>query len=286
MIKVGWIGAGSMGNAIVSKLLADGILVHIYNRTKANAEILVDKGALWADSPKEIALECKFIFLCLGSAEATDDVMWNLEDCLSRQLDASHVVIDLSTTSPEQAICLASRLKKDTMAEYLECPVSGGVEGALSGSLAAIVAGSIDAFERCRNILNIFIKTVTFVEHRGRAQQLKILNNLAESINLCGALEVLYIARSLGFTVSEMERVFMSCRASSAYMKVALNYLKSECGSTGVSLNVRCKDLSLASSEADLSKYPMAQSATSILFRTRELIGDQGDQCDYFKLIS
>jgi 3-hydroxyisobutyrate dehydrogenase-like beta-hydroxyacid dehydrogenase len=285
MTTIGWIGTGNLGKAIVERLLSQGYQVVLYNRTKKNAASLLDLGDTWCDSPVEVAKQAQLIFLCLTGPQATDTILWSTQTSLKHQLQAHHCIVDISTIAPDMAIELSNRLN-EYGTSYLECPVSGGAQGASAGTLAAIIAGPQAVFDKYQTVIQAFTLQVTYVGEAGKAQKLKILNNMAESINLLGAIEVLSTGCKLGLDVATMEQAFMSCRGRSAYMQVALDFLKSN-ETSHVGLDVRCKDMALATEHiGSLAHLPMSQLAKQLFDTTYGQFGPKGDQCDYFELLT
>ena len=110
---------------------------------------------------------------------------------------------------------------------------------------------------------------------------------LAESINLLGALEVLSAGRRLGCRLEEMEQAFMSCRGRSAYMQVALDYIKNGLETSNVGLDVRHKDISLA--DELVSHWKELVVSDTVIKQYQSLwksSGTEGDQCDYYREIN
>src|SRR5260370_22397627 len=77
MEKIGWIGTGVLGTAIVKRFLTQNIAVIVFNRTEEKARVLVENGATLASSPRAVAQECSTIFLCLVAHEAIEQVIFD-----------------------------------------------------------------------------------------------------------------------------------------------------------------------------------------------------------------
>lgn len=283
---VGFIGLGKMGLAVCNKLIAGGITLHVHNRTKEKAADLVTKGAMWATDVPSLANAVKVVFVCTAGSEATDLLYYKPNQGLLSCLSEGSVVIDLSTIAPEKAAHLHSSFRDHGLL-YVECPISGGVEGVEDGSLSAIVSAQIEAYDKAKPLLDIFCCSIAYVIDPGKAQRLKILNNLAESINLAGAIEVITLGRARGLDLDSMANVFKTCRGRSAYMDVALKYALSNGDSSNVSLAVRCKDLDLVKAyELESERYSFSALAISKFHEVKESFGSDADQCTYFALLS
>ncbi|KER04607.1 NAD(P)-dependent oxidoreductase [Photorhabdus temperata] len=286
MNNIGFIGLGRLGKAICSKLLEKNIELYIHNRSSNKATELIQHGAIWCENISELAKNCRVIFICTAGETAIEKYLMNEVTGLIAFLEKGSIIIDLSTISPAKAIQIHNKLSCHSLS-YIECPVSGGSEGALNGSLSAIVAGDEAVWDMMQPLLYCFCKEITYTNKLGEAQQLKILNNIAESINLAGALEVIKLGLLQEIDIELMQKVFTSCRGCSAYMNVALKYIISGEKTSDVSLAIRCKDLHLAESlYQNFNAFQMIDKVKSLFLYTKEIYGEESDQCDYFSLIS
>ncbi|MFB4393170.1 MULTISPECIES: NAD(P)-dependent oxidoreductase [unclassified Pseudomonas] len=285
-ISVGLIGLGKMGHAICNRLLDTGVDVHIHNRTYEKAEPLIRRGATWKINLKALAASANIILVCVSGDDALRAIYYSDLEGLLSSLEENQTVVDFSTLSAESAIELHQAFG-NIGTHYLECPISGGVEGAIKGQLSAIVSGSQEAYSIAHPTLTKICKSISYVKQPGKAQRLKILNNLAESINLAGALEVIHQGQALGLDLDSMADVFTSCRGRSAYMQVSLDYILSGLTTSHVTLAVRCKDLNLAKSQLpDFKAYPATAMAIQCFTDAKRAFGDNGDQCQYFSLLA
>jgi 3-hydroxyisobutyrate dehydrogenase-like beta-hydroxyacid dehydrogenase len=275
-----------MGTAICQRLLASGVCVQVHNRSKAKSIELVRQGAVWRSDVASLVGAVRVLFICTSGSEAVQDFFHDPDRGVLAHLRAGSVVVDLGTAAPEQAEALHVALLAQGC-DYIECPVSGGVEGALAGTLSAIVSGRSEAYALVQTVLRLFCATVVYVEVPGKAQRLKILNNLAESINLAGAIEVISQGMAQGLDLESMAGVFTACRGRSAYMDVALGYALSGGATSNVSLGVRCKDLHLACNRLPQGQvYPFSNLAMLTFDEVKWAYGEEADQCQYFSVLS
>jgi 3-hydroxyisobutyrate dehydrogenase-like beta-hydroxyacid dehydrogenase len=228
MERIGWIGTGILGTAIVKRLLTQNIAVTVFNRTEEKTRVLVENGAKLASSPRAVAEECSTIFLCLVGHEAKD-----------------LCIIDTSTISPAFARSLAERLLQFGL-DYLEAPVSGGPENARLGKLACILAGSQVQVQKHQELMATFTSSLHYVGLSGNAQTIKVLNYLAEIINLLGAAEVLSIGLRAGVDLDTLHSVLPTMRGYSTYMGVLLDQLINPRDEVSFAVARRLKDLKLA----------------------------------------
>ena len=245
MERIGWIGTGVLGTAIVKRLLTQNIAVIVFNRTEEKARVLVENGATLALSPCALAQECSTIFLCLVGHEAIENVIFDQEQGIVAAGAKELCIIDTSTISPSFAQSLAKRLLGMGI-HYLEAPVSGGPENARLGKLACLLAGSQIQVQKHQELMATFTSSLHYVGHAGNAQLIKVLNNLAESINLLGAAEVLTIGLRAGLDLHTLHSVLPTMRGYSTYMGVLLDRLINPRDEVSFAVSRRLKDLKLA----------------------------------------
>lgn len=284
MIKqIGWIGTGILGTEIVKVLLKNGVNVSVYNRTKEKAYSLMKYGAKIEGSILDLFLQFKVVFCCLGSQEAFDSLINNSE---LNKINRDLILVDISTISPKDSINNAKKLGLLNI-KYIESPVSGGKEGAINGIMTAICSGDSVSFGYISNILNYFCTNIHYVGKHGNAQKLKIINNLAESINLICASEVILLGLKLGFDISTLKAVLTTARGRSVYMDLLLERLFNKITDVAVTLDVRTKDLSLAQELLNDTNLETQLSSVVIeLFKkTKEIYGPSEDQSKCFDII-
>lgn len=171
--RVGFIGLGAMGASLAGHLHDKGLLSAVANRTVAKADALAKQlGVNAAKAPADFA-GCDAVVLCV-SKDA--DVLQCVDD-LAAVLPAGALVIDHSTVSRETALEAAARLKAKGI-EFLDAPVSGGVEGAKNGKLSVMVGGDAAVLERARDLLSAYALKVTLMGPTGAGQATKAVNQV------------------------------------------------------------------------------------------------------------
>ena len=179
-MKTGVIGLGNMGKGIAGNLSRAGILTRIWNRTEEKArEIAIDLNVEVSDSPEALVKDCDLIIL---SVSADQDVLDLIERILPSLRDGK-VIVDTSTTSVSTARTAAG-LVNSTGADFLDAPVSGGVEGARRATMVMMVGGEEMALERVRSLLDIISKDQFYMGASGSGQATKAVNQImAAGIN-------------------------------------------------------------------------------------------------------
>ena len=170
--------------------------------------------------------------------------------------------------------------------DYLEAPVSGGPENARLGKLACIMSGSEAQVEKHRELMAKFTASLHYVGASGNAQLIKVLNNLAESINLVGAAEVLATGLQAGLDLQTLHTVLPTMRGYSTYMGVLLDRLVNPREDVSFAVETRLKDLKLAHQVAGdyATATPMGALAEQLFTLVLQQAGPLADQSACIRL--
>jgi 3-hydroxyisobutyrate dehydrogenase-like beta-hydroxyacid dehydrogenase len=174
--RLGWIGTGRMGHALVTRLLDRGCDVSVYNRTRSKAEPLVGLGARIVDRPADLA-DCDIVFTSVAGSQDFAEVTTGPAGVLSDGGHAPSIVIDSSTVSIDVSETVrAAAMELGTA--LLAAPVSGNPKVARTGRLSIAVSGPREAFERSLPYLQMLGASVSYVGEGERARLVKICHNL------------------------------------------------------------------------------------------------------------
>jgi 3-hydroxyisobutyrate dehydrogenase len=191
--RAGFIGLGAMGAGMARNLHKHQLLAAVWNRTREKSLALAQEtGCAAAATAEELAKLCNVIVICV-SADA--DVLAVIEALLP-VIQPDTIVIDCSTVSADTARSAAHRLR-ERKAAFLDAPVSGGVEGARDGTLAVMVGGELEAFDRARPVLAAMGRTVTHFGASGAGQAAKATNQI-----MCAGI-IQAVAEAMAFAKSE-----------------------------------------------------------------------------------
>ncbi|MEJ5990026.1 NAD(P)-dependent oxidoreductase [Ramlibacter sp. PS3R-8] len=210
---IGFIGLGVMGNGMAHCLLRAGHALHVFARRDAVAQPLVQAGARRAASPADIGRDCALVFLCLSDDAAVEEVLFG-ERGLAQGLATGSCVVDTSTIAATSARAFAQRLARQGVT-LLDAPISGGQQGAESGTLACMIGGPADAVEACREVMGVFCKAITHVGESGAGQTVKSCNQVAVAAAMLGVADAIALARSQGVDPSVMREVLLGGTARS-----------------------------------------------------------------------
>ncbi len=196
MANLGYVGLGAMGGLMAERLMEKGHTVTGYNRTRARAQWLVEKGLRWADSPRAVAEAADAVFVMVTDSAALEAVAEG-PDGLLAGLSAGKLLIDMSTVSPAVSRALAEKVRARGAA-MLDAPVSGSVVTLKQGKLSVMVGGDREAFERARPLLEDVGPRVTHVGGNGLALSMKIAINLSLAVQMLAFSEGVLLAEKSG----------------------------------------------------------------------------------------
>jgi 3-hydroxyisobutyrate dehydrogenase-like beta-hydroxyacid dehydrogenase len=199
--RVGWIGTGRMGAALVERLLAANVDLWVYNRTRAKAETLADKGAKLVDSPADLA-ERDIVFTMVAGPEDVLEVTLGDEGVLSQPNSRPEVIVDSTTIDGPTSQRLTERATELGTA-VLAAPVSGNPKVVKSGRLTAVVSGPMKAYEEVLPYLELFGRKVTYVGKGDEARLVKICHNLMLGVVTQSMAEITVLAEAAGVSRSD-----------------------------------------------------------------------------------
>lgn len=202
MAKIGYIGLGIMGSAIVRNLMKAGHELVVHNRSQAIVQQLVSEGAQAASSPKEVAAQVEFVFTNLPDSPDVEKVALG-EDGIIEGAHEGLIYIDNSTIKPETARYIAAELAKAGVSA-LDAPVSGGDVGARNGTLTIMVGGEQAAFDRAAPLFQAMGKAWVLVGDSGAGQIAKACNQIIVGAQMAALAEALITAQKAGVDPARM----------------------------------------------------------------------------------
>jgi glyoxylate/succinic semialdehyde reductase len=286
-MKIGFIGLGIMGSRMAENLRKKGHELVVHNRTRDKAQALLANGAVWADSPAEVAKHVNILFTMLSKPDAVAEVaLLGKRSFLDKLLPGS-LWIDCSTVNPSfsklMAIEAASRKVR-----FLDAPVGGSKGPAEQGQLLFFVGGDKADVDVAKPLLECMGKAVFHVGGHGMGSAMKMVNNILLGEAMVAFAEALAFGESLGLT----KQTLFDTLASSPVMAPFLNFKrqKLEKGDYSVEFPLQWmhKDLHLAAETAyeTGAALPCANVAKEIFtLAMREGLGEE-DLIAVYKVVS
>jgi 2-hydroxy-3-oxopropionate reductase len=248
MLKIGFIGVGIMGKPMALNLLKAGYAVHIYARRPEIAAPLLKAGAKTYMSPKELASEVDVIITMVPATIDVEEVLLGSHGIIHTAKPGC-IVIDMSTISPAVTIQIAKELAKKQI-EMLDAPVSGGEQGAITGSLSVMVGGKSDVLAKVQNILDVFGKQVVHIGNHGAGQVAKTCNQIIIAETIIAVSEALHLAQASGVDPAKVREALLGGYASSRILEIHGNRMLSNDYTPGFKTSLHRKDMHLALEQA------------------------------------
>jgi 3-hydroxyisobutyrate dehydrogenase len=199
MSTVAFLGLGHMGGPMSTNLVAAGHTVRGFDPVPASAEAAADHGVLMLDSGRAAATGAEVVITMLPHGDA-------VKRCYAEILPFAHegaLFIDSSTISVEDAREVHASAASHGLPQ-IDAPVSGGVKGAVAGTLAFMVGGDEDALQRARPVLEPMAGKIIHCGAAGAGQAAKVCNNMVLAVQQIAIGEAFVLAEKLGLSAQSL----------------------------------------------------------------------------------
>lgn len=257
---IGFIGIGLMGRPISTRLVQAGYEVWVWNRSPAKVAPVVDAGANAASSIAELVAQADIVMTCLINTDAVRSVVLG-EGGVSESGSANKLLVDFSSIAPDATREMAAELKQRCGMAWVDAPVSGGVAGAESGSLAIMAGGDAAHVDAIRPLLDHLSQRVTHMGQVGSGQVTKICNQMLVSCNVLVMAEAFALAEKAGVNLEQIPVALKGGFADSIPLQLTGHRMaRGEFEEVKWHVNTLLKDLDMAGDLANAmgSGIPMA----------------------------
>lgn len=213
MGHVAFIGLGRMGHGMAGRYLDAGLSLAVWNRSKQKAEDLIARGAQWATSPEDAAIDADAVVTMVADDEASRSV-WLGKNGAAATMKAGTLAIECSTISYAHALDLSRELDNRGLV-YIDSPVTGLPDAAASGKLTLLVGAHLADLEKARPFLEPLSSTIRHFGAVGTGTVYKLINNLMGAIQIAGIAEGLAIAEQAGLDMKLVLKAIESGVAAS-----------------------------------------------------------------------
>ncbi len=238
-MRVGFLGLGAMGAHMARNLHKAGLLTAVWNRSAQKAQLLATELKCAAPAtPADLATLCDVMVLCVS---ADEDVLAVI-DSLYTGLRSGQLIIDCSTVSAVTARAVAERVAGAGV-DFMDCPVSGGVEGARDGTLAIMCGGTPASFTRAQPVLAAMGRTVTQFGPVGAGQAAKATNQIMCAGIIEAVSEAMAFAKANGLPLEKLVATLGQGAGSSWYFVHRGPNMIRESYPAGFRVRLHAKDL-------------------------------------------
>lgn len=273
MNTIAFLGTGLMGAPMAARLAGAGYRVVAWNRTALKLAPLARVGIVPASTPAEAIGNADYICLALADAAAVESVLFG-EQGLVTAARPEQLLIDFSSIDPEVTRNLAGTLRARCGARWVDSPVSGGVNGAITGKLIAFCGGENDDIARVRTVLKPLVSRVNHVGSLGAGQAAKLCNQLIVASHLLAIAEALSLASAFGLDMRKIPEALAGGFADSLPLQIFGPRM-----ATGVTtpklgeIRLMLKDIEAveAAARARGNSSPLARQVAAIFRRASDL---------------
>src|SRR6516164_8620365 len=200
-MDIGFIGLGNMGGPMAKRLIAAGHKLVVYDTCNDAVAPLIALGAQLASSPAGVADRVETVMASLPEPQVVAKVATGPDGVIKGKRVKRFV--DLSTTGARMTGMIAAGLTKKNIAQ-IDSPVSGGVAGAVKGTLAVMVSGPLAEIDAVKDALSVFGKVFVIGDKPGMAQTMKLANNFLSATAMAATSEAVVMGVKAGLNPSVM----------------------------------------------------------------------------------
>lgn len=233
-----------MGVPMATNLLKAGHSITVHDLLPDAVAKLTEAGATRGDDPAAVAEAVEIVLTSLPTPAVVEAVYLG-ERGLIEGARQGQLFVDLSSISPFLAKQIASRFVEKG-AIFLDAPVSGGVLGAKAATLAVMVGGDPEGFQRAEPVLKVIGKNVFHVGQVGTSSTIKILNQLLVGVTASAVAEMINLARRAGMDMNQVREVISASSGWSKIFDTEFPKTMARDFDTGFAVDLIAKDLRLA----------------------------------------
>lgn len=277
-MKVGFIGLGVMGRPMAKNLINAGYEVYVYDVVEAAVKELATAGAVPCASVKDVCANCRDIITMVPNGPQVRSVVMD-KDGIFDTAEEGTLLIDMSSIAPGVSKELHAELAKKGI-HMVDAPVSGGEPKAVDGTLAIMVGGSQEDFDRALPLFKVMGASYNLIGDIGSGNTCKLANQVIVAVNIAALSEGMMLAKMAG---ADPEKVFEGIRgglAGSTVMNAKAPMILDGNFKPGFRIDLHIKDLNnaLETGETFHAPLPLTQMIQDVL---KKLSADGNGACDH-----
>mgnify|MGYP001272574583 FL=1 len=240
-MKVGFVGLGIMGKPMAKNLVKAGHDVTVFDFNKDSMKELTDAGAKSAETGKAVAEASDVVITMVPNSPNVEAALFN-ENGIAEGLTAGKTVIDMSSINPLESQKFAKRLAEQDV-DFLDAPVSGGEPKAIDGSIAIMVGGKKETFEKFSDLLGVMGGSITYVGAVGAGNTTKLANQVIVALNIAAVSEGFALAEKAGLDPKMVFDAIHTGLAGSTVMDAKVPMIIDRNFKPGFRVDLHIKDL-------------------------------------------
>ncbi len=274
-LKLGFIGLGIMGSPMAHRLIEAGNLLLINDIDPAAMEKLEKLGARSA-SLAQIGQECEIVFTILPNGATVQEVLFSSQG-VANHLQPGSLVVDMSSVTPTESMACARKLE-DFGCRFLDSPVSGGEPGAINGTLAFMVGGHPEDFERAKTFFDVMGSSALLIGPNGSGSVTKLANQIIVNMGIAAVSEALVLATKAGADPGLVFKAIRGGLAGSAVLEAKAPMMLRRDFQPGGKIAINHKDIKNVMDTAHTLDVPLPLTAQ--LFEVLQALKVSGHMMD------
>ena len=215
---IGCVGAGTLGVAIMERLLHEGFRLLVWNRSAQKLDAIVRAGAIAMPTPSALAASADFVITCVTDGKAVAATVLG-EHGIAESGSEQKLLVDMSTMSPDMTVELAAALRTRCGMGWLDAPISGGAPAARAGNMAVMVGGELVDFERANVLWDALAGQATLMGGQGAGQSTKLINQTLAACGFAVLAEACALAERAGVDPAKLPQALAGGRADSRLLQ-------------------------------------------------------------------
>jgi 3-hydroxyisobutyrate dehydrogenase len=286
MTKVAFIGLGRMGHGMAGRYLDAGFSVAVWNRSKAKAEGLIARGARWASSPADAAVDADAVVTMVAD-DAASRAVWLGREGAAATMKPGALAIECSTVSHQHALDLSRELRGRGFV-YIDSPVTGLPDAAAAGKLTLLVGAEPADLEQARAYLVPLSTTIRHFGAVGSGTVFKLINNLIGAVQIASLAEGIAIAEQAGLDMKLVaESLSTGAVASPQVVRHSKRMVARDFSGASFTASLRHKDAAYAVrlAESLLPAVPVSRAALAA-YEQAKASGPDDDEGKMIEIVS
>jgi 3-hydroxyisobutyrate dehydrogenase-like beta-hydroxyacid dehydrogenase len=256
-MNVAFIGLGIMGSRMAKNLLYAEHNLVVYNRTREKAERIIEQGAVWLGSPKEVVKERDVVITMLATPQVVHKVAVGKDGFLPYMAKNS-VWIDCSTVDPALSRLMSTRAKHYRV-RFIDAPVAGSKEPAEQGNLVFLAGGDKEDVRAVKPLFEAMGKAVAHIGENGMGTSMKMVVNSLLAQSMMAFTEACKLGKTLGIDEEQLFDTLLGGPVTAPFIRSKRSHLAKKVSDTEFPLQWMLKDLHLVSKTAYESGVAMPQ---------------------------
>ena len=216
--RIGIIGVGIMGEPMAKNLIDAGHEVTAYDVNREAVDRVAAHGGNPASSPREAATSKDLVITMLPNDQIVEEAVMGVDGAMAG-MNQGTILVDMSTISPSTSKKIAETLEQNGM-EMLDAPVSGGDVGAKEATLAIMVGGKKEIFDKALPVLQKLGKNVSYVGDHGAGEVAKAANQIIVALTIEAVAEALIFAKKSGVDPEKVRDALLGGFAQSRILEL------------------------------------------------------------------